>query len=247
MTSSNQLVAALPDAPPSLALPTVADEAVASEQGFSFVLGHQQAALSLWQPGGKSHPLSIDFASGRLGYRLSAGRARGETLVRACLGKYSLDDTRVLDATAGMGRDGVLLAAAGLQVTLLERHAVMAALLADGLQRAEGAEWHGRVTLQQANALEYLPTVTDFDVVYLDPMFAQGDSRGQVKKALRWMQQLLGEGQLQEAEPLLRLARQSAKRRVVVKRAAKAPPLADCAPTASVRGKAVRFDIYTPL
>ena len=41
-----------------------------------------------------------------------------------------------IDATAGLGEDAFLLAAAGFRVQLFERNAVIAALLADALQRA---------------------------------------------------------------------------------------------------------------
>ncbi|TMP13498.1 class I SAM-dependent methyltransferase, partial [Pseudoalteromonas ruthenica] len=42
----------------------------------------------------------------------------------------------VLDATAGLGRDGFVLASLGCKVILHERHPVVAALLYDGLKRA---------------------------------------------------------------------------------------------------------------
>src|SRR5690606_256222 len=101
--------------------------------------------------------------------------------------------------------------------------------------------------LVPVDACDYLADCDAFDVIYLDPMFAAHDSRAQVKKELVWLRQLLGQGEAAEDARLLTLARGKARRRVVVKRAAKAPVLAGVAPTASLDGKAVRFDIYTPL
>lgn len=46
---------------------------------------------------------------------------------------------RVLDATAGLGRDGFVLASLGCEVTLVERQPLIAALLEDGLERARRA------------------------------------------------------------------------------------------------------------
>ena len=44
----------------------------------------------------------------------------------------------VVDATAGLGEDALLLAAAGAQVYMFEKNEVIAALLADGISRALG-------------------------------------------------------------------------------------------------------------
>ena len=43
---------------------------------------------------------------------------------------------KAIDATAGMGEDGFLLAAYGYEVTLYEQNPVIAALLKDALRRA---------------------------------------------------------------------------------------------------------------
>lgn len=69
--------------------------------------------------------------------RLKPGRLPRELLVRAAKTKQaSGDPPRAVDATAGLGEDALLLAAAGFRVTLFERNPVIAALLADALQRA---------------------------------------------------------------------------------------------------------------
>jgi 16S rRNA (guanine1516-N2)-methyltransferase len=237
----------LPDTAIDLDAPVVASLAAAEAQGLDFVLGRHEGALSLWQVGSRSRPLCIDFDAGKLGYRLAQGRARQETLVRAALGSRSLEGATLLDATAGLGRDAALLAASGFTVTMLERNPLLAALLADALVRARNLPWHTRLALVPTDACDYLADCDAFDVIYLDPMFAAHDSRAQVKKELVWLRQLLGQGEATEEERLLTLARRKARRRVVVKRAAKAPVLAGVVPTASLDGKAVRFDIYTPL
>lgn len=215
-----------------------------------FLCERQDGALCVWRVADKAAPFTLDFVSGQLGYRLAQGRARQETLVRAILGRYPVHETRVLDATAGLGRDASLLAAAGIQVTALERDPLLFALLEDALGRAATLEWRQRLQLQLADARHFLAglAVTDpFDVIYLDPMFAVGDSRAQVKKELVWLKAWLPAQTAEDDAILLQQARCHAKRRVVVKRAAKAPVLGGVAPTASLNGKAVRFDIYTPL
>lgn len=68
--------------------------------------------------------------------RLRPENLRREMLVRAARIKGAAGAPRAVDATAGLGEDSLLLAAAGFEVTLFERDAVIAALLRDSLRRA---------------------------------------------------------------------------------------------------------------
>ena len=111
LPSVHELAARLPDAVPVSAASSAVD----------FLLDRQGGALTLTQPAAPAFHFHLDFLAGTLGYRLAQGRARQETLVRAVRGRHALQETRVLDATAGLGRDAALLAAAGLQVMALER------------------------------------------------------------------------------------------------------------------------------
>lgn len=221
----------------------------AQQKGCRFVLAADNGALSLSSIQGKALPLCVDFVNGRLGFRLARGRARQETLCKAVLGRHAPGNTRVLDATAGLGRDAALLASAGCKVVMLERHPLLFALLSDGLLRAQQQEYAARLLLRQCEARVFLcsDAAANYDVIYLDPMFADQSSKAAVKKELAWLRQILGPADVDEGKQLLQLAREKAGRRVVVKRSAKADTLGGEPPTASLGGKAVRFDIYTPL
>ena len=67
-------------------------------------------------------------------HRVTNGRLSHEMLVRAV--KTEGEHLKAIDATAGMGEDGFLLAAYGYEVTLYEQNPVIAALLKDALRRA---------------------------------------------------------------------------------------------------------------
>ena len=67
--------------------------------------------------------------------RIKQGVIQREMLVKAARVK-GVDRPRAVDATAGLGEDGFLLAASGFDVTLCEADPVIAALLADALERA---------------------------------------------------------------------------------------------------------------
>ncbi|MFT3930490.1 MAG: class I SAM-dependent methyltransferase [Spongiibacteraceae bacterium] len=205
----------------------------------------------------QSGPVCVDFASNAAAHRLQSG---GELIVKAVKGR-SKEMLRVVDATAGLGRDSFVLAAYGFDVVAIERNAIVAALLNDGLQRAlqsPVADIAARIHLVQIDALTYFKNIAvdqplfleqQPDVIYLDPMFvskdklAHAEKSALVKKEMRLFRQLLGDDIGDEAE-LLSAARATAKLRVVVKRAIKAEYLAGIQPGYALTGKAIRFDVY---
>ena len=243
------VVGCLPGAPAVAGGEPVASAAAARERGFALVLGPagEDGALSLWDPAARAAPLKVDFLGGRQGYRLAAERARHERLIKA-LGKPVDGIQRVLDLTAGLGRDAALMAAAGFPVTLVERQPVLHALLADGLARAADTELAARLTLlPAADAGEAPLPAGPWHGVYLDPMFPARGKSAAVKQDLQWLQKLCAYPDGDEEAALLALARGRDTRRVVVKRPRKAPPLAGVAPHHGHEGKTVRFDVYMPL
>jgi len=218
-----------PDCPLALKLST---------QGLSLALTGPEA------PG----PIRVDFVTGRLGYRQARISLRNEPLARA-VGIKGEARPYVVDATAGLGRDGFVLASLGCQVTLLERQPVIAALLTDGLERAarEGdlAETIARMHLAPGNARDWLASLDEAsqpEVVYLDPMYPHRDKSALVKKEMRVFRALVGDDT--DADALLEVALKAAKRRVVVKRPARAEPLAGHKPSHHIPGKTTRFDVY---
>lgn len=181
--------------------------------------------------------------------RLASVSRSGEMLARAVGARGGIHPA-VLDATAGLGRDGAVLAALGLEVVLTEREPVIAALLADGLRRARDdadprlAALAGRMQLVSADAcrLAVGATLPAVDVITLDPMFPERSKSAAVKKEMQLLQQLLGA----EPEPagLLDWALAQPVARVVVKRPARAPSVAGPAPSHTIAGRRVRYDVY---
>lgn len=85
----------------------------------------------------------------KLQKRLQYHNLTHELLVKATKVK-GRENLRVIDATAGMGEDSLLLAAAGCEVTLYEQDPVIAALLQDTMRRAlEEAALHEIVMRMQ--------------------------------------------------------------------------------------------------
>lgn len=202
--------------------------------------------LELGAPADPSLPgaLSVDFS--RPAARWRALHPGKELLVQAAKVRKTAQPL-LIDATAGLGRDGFLLAAAGFRVRMIESNPVIAALLADGLERGRQvaglAGIVARIQLVAANALDYLPTLAEQpDVIYLDPMFPERTKSALVKQELRLLQLL--DQKTGDPSSLLQAALAVQAKKVVVKRPLKGPPLLDVPPAYTLRGKAIRFDVY---
>ncbi|MFM2477129.1 class I SAM-dependent methyltransferase [Celerinatantimonas sp. MCCC 1A17872] len=188
--------------------------------------------------------VQVDFVHGRSGYRRKHG---GAEAVTKALGIKKGFRPRVLDATAGLGRDSFVIASLGCSVTMVERCAPVAALLSDGLERARlnaDLNWvDERLQLTYASSLEALAQFADdIDAVYLDPMYPHKKKSAQVKKEMRLFQLLVGDDH--DADGLLDAARSTGAKRIVVKRPDYAPPLNQEKPQAELKTKNHRFDIY---
>lgn len=235
-----------------LQLPLCADDCA----GFRFVLryrgdpeSHLELTDSTQQTGG---PLWVDFVGGRAGHRRQFGGGRGQPLARAVGLKGGANPT-VVDATAGLGRDGFVLATLGARVTLLERSSILAALLADGLARAArdpelGPHLSGHLQLIATDGRDWLhacPADARPEVVYLDPMFPGRSKSALVKKEMRFLQEVVGKDE--DAPALLAAALSCATKRVVVKRPSSAAPLEGPKPAGAVASENTRYDIYSTL
>lgn len=196
---------------------------------------------------GDGMTLRQDFA--RMLPRLKPGRLRGELLVKAARLKGPSEGAGplVVDATAGLGEDALLLAAAGFRVRLFERNAVIALMLQDALRRAASdpalASIVARMEFSPGDSTRELPRMSPApDVVYLDPMFPERTKSAAVKKKFQLLHHL--EQPCDDEEELLAAAFAARPRKVVVKRPPKGPWLAGKKPSHSIEGKAVRYDCY---
>lgn len=198
-------------------------------------------ALAFPEDGFKSS-CCVEFGSAEVLRRLR--EARSQPLARA----VGASPRRIVDATAGLGRDAATLAAAGHAVVLLERDPVLWALLRDGLARAladpRTARIAARMTLVHADARTWLAGLAASErpeVVYLDPMYPEKRKAALAKREMQVLQTLLGT--TGDEHELAARATQVATRRVVVKRPLRAPALLEAVHHV-VASKLVRFDVY---
>ncbi len=216
------------------------------EADFALQLG--DAGLQLLELGpGAPGPVRVDFVEGAVAHRRQFGGGSGQMIAKA-VGVQSGVRPTVLDATAGLGRDAFVLASLGCEMTLIERQPLIAALLEDGLARAqrdaEVAPIAARMRLLCGNAIELMQQWQGEapQVIYLDPMFPHRDKSALVKKEMRLFRPFVGDDL--DAPELLAAALQLASHRVVVKRPRKAPAIEGSKPGYVLEGKSSRYDIY---
>ena len=184
--------------------------------------------------------------------RIKQGALQRELLVKAAKLK-GVAEPVAIDATAGLGEDSFLLAAAGFRVHLYECNPVIATLLRDALDRAHGnpvlAPIAARMEAKEGDSLQALVDVAALsespDLVYLDPMFPGRTKSAAVKKKFQLLHHL--ERPCADERAMLEAALKANPRKIVIKRPVKGPYLASVKPSHSIAGKAVRYDVLVPL
>ena len=180
-------------------------------------------------------------------HRVTNGRLQHEMLAKAV--KTDQENLKAIDATAGMGEDSLLLAACGYQVTLYEQNPVIAIMLKVALRRAKKntvlKDIVSRMQLVEGDSIEHLNKRLDpVDVIYLDPMFPGRQKSGLINKKLQLIQKL--EPPCSKETALFDAAMAAQPSKIIVKRPLKSPYLDERVPSYSLKGKAIRYDCYSP-
>ena len=236
----NASVAVLPNAPStreqaallaeSLSLPLISTE---NKSYFDLLLEVRAKGLALAPTDRKlGNGIRIDFAPTPGAYKkLTLGSTR-QPLAKAV--GIRIGNRSVIDATAGLGRDAFHLACLGCRVLAMERSPILAAMLNDALDRASRPRDQKLIAIVERisvmvgdsrSMLTALALIDRPDVVYLDPMFTSRESSALARKEMRILRMLVGGDE--DAGELLRIARETATKRVVVKRHLRAPPASE--------------------
>lgn len=213
---------------------------ISTEENNDLMLCFDEKGLALI---GNGQTLRGDFT--RMLPRIKQDNLNRELLVKATKLKGVEGTPILVDATAGLGEDSFLLAAAGFFVQLYEYDPVIAALLRNALCRAAKdpklSDIVGRMQLFESDSLVELPQLTTPpDVVLLDPMFPARQKSALIKKKFQLLQQL--ECPCPDETALMQAALVSHPRKIVIKRPLKGAFLAERKPDYSLKGKAIRYD-----
>ena len=199
--------------------------------------------------------VEIRLAEAQLGFQHSfvtgglpvRARQSAQALIKACNNKQR-NIKKILDLTAGWGIDSFTLAWHGQQVTLLEQNELLYAIVAYSLSRLgtdnQSTAVAARMSIENTDASSYLQSLDanhEYDCIYLDPMFPRHKSGAKPAKEMQILQALTTNV---EIDSCFELALQNARRRVVVKRPARAARLSALKPDLVYREKTIRFDVY---
>ncbi len=149
---------------------------------------------------------------------------------------------RVLDLTAGLLGDSLLLLAMGCEVTAIERHPVVSFLIQTALKNAEHPLLKN-FTFIEDDALSFLeaPPNSSWDALYYDPMFEDANEKTLPRKEMRIFRGLVGEDA--DALKVFELALNKKPKRLVVKRPRLSRTISSETPLQYI-GKATRYDVY---
>lgn len=191
-------------------------------------------------------PFTIDFSSKEF---LRRKDDKNQEILKA-IGIKKDQNLKVLDTTAGLGRDSFILANFGCKITMLERNPIIFLLLQNAIENSKNnleiAKTTQNMTLINQNSIEYLKNLKEnFDVIYIDPMFPKTNKSRLVKKDMQIFREIVGDDL--DSNKLLELALQQNVKRVVVKRMKKAEYLANKKPNFEIMGNTTRFDVYINL
>ena len=148
---------------------------------------------------------------------------------------------RILDVTAGWGKDAFLLAQLGCHVTAIENHKLVFVFLKDFEKQIQT---QGSLKFILGDSLSYLKTISEKpDVIYFDPLFPE-DKKSLSRKSLRILQELtFQEGEF--SKELFEACLKKAKNRVVVKRHKLQRSMSKNL-LCTFSGRSVCFDVFAP-
>lgn len=220
------------------------DLTLLNEEQAAFEFAEDRLLLHLWLDNSLSQ-LSFEFAEGEVGFRAARVSKSNEVVAKA-IGCKSHYRPSVLDATAGMGRDSLIMAALGCKVKMHERNFAIFHLLNSALssfqQTEEYRQLPGSLELVNSDSIDSKFSSDSIDVIYLDPMFPERKKSALVKKEMRLFKRLAGEDP--DADKLFSWAMSQPVKRVVVKRPKGAPQLGGSKPSHEIKAKKFRYDVY---
>lgn len=147
---------------------------------------------------------------------------------------------KVLDLTAGMLGDSLLMLSFGCEVWAVERHPVIRFLIDSALQNAQ----HPKISnfhFLKSDALTVLENPPGTETIYFDPMFEDASLKTSPKKEMRIFRQIVGQDQ--DAEAVFKKAHSTKPKRLVVKRPRQSVELVQ-KPSVEYIGKSTRYDVY---
>jgi 16S rRNA (guanine1516-N2)-methyltransferase len=214
---------------------------VKTELSDSFYFEHdpETNVLALRKHGSKDSGLFLDFIAGWKSFHRQKVTS-SDLLAKAVGMKKGL---KIADLTLGLAQDSLKLVYLGAEVTGIEKHPWIFALVENAIERVKNLTAGQKLKIKNGSSLDFVDELLEeHEVFYLDPMFTHKRS-ALPKKGMQYLAEITGDDDEKELGRLMKKIISSGKR-LVVKRALKAPYLAGIEPRRHIDGKMIRFDIY---
>ena len=155
------------------------------------------------------------------------------------------DRLRILDATAGLLGDSMIMLALGHSVTAYEQSKILYTMLNNELDQLSETDSNLlNFKLINSNVCETNFNEKSFDVIYFDPMYPEDKASSARRSDLKKINSILEiEGLASDPESTFTYLRSIPKTKLIVKRPLKIDAFKGSI-NYQITGKSVRFDIY---
>lgn len=171
-----------------------------------------------------------------------------ELLIQAIKLKNSgdMDSVMVWDLTAGLGKDALLIASYGYNVTMVEQNPVLATILYYALRHNFLPSKNLKIVY--ANSIDFVKSFAEPpNIIYLDPMFKDNKS-AKAKKDMQIIQYLTHDEVEDQSQELFKISYAKVLNKLVVKRDNKQASVVISPKFSYAKlGKTIRYDIYTKI
>lgn len=174
---------------------------------------------------------------------IKAGK-NSELLLKAAKLNHGM---HAIDATAGFGYDGLLLASTGASVAMCEKNPLIFLMLITEKQKMnQNKNWQklmARIQIHFGDGAAFLQNSPSVDLVYLDPMFPKDSYKSAVNKNMQLLHEFIAVPDADDERTLFDTAIKKCNR-LIIKRPLSASPLANRSPVQAWQNDVLRFDGY---
>ena len=189
----------------------------------------------------KERPIGIEFDRELTRHEefFKKSSLQKELLARA-LGVKGPHRPKVLDLTAGLLGDTIMMLAFGCEVVAVERHPVIRFLIQSALKNAQHPKLQ-KLTFKPSDASTVLNESPEIEDIYFDPMFEDASEKSSPRKEMRIFRNVIGGDA--DAMSVFEQARALKPKRLIVKRPRQSVVLGK-EPSVQYIGKSTRYDVY---
>ncbi len=187
--------------------------------------------------------LNINFEKGSFGWRLA--RTEHEALLKKVIGKNN-KSLKVLDATAGLLKDSIIMASLGHQVTACEVSKTLYAMTDYALKLLSKKDhtWLHNLHCLNQDVIDHKVSFDQYDLVYFDPMYPDSKKTTARSKELSMIREIIRMEDCDKSPTqIFDYLRLSNPTKLVVKR----PIRVEAFPgniNHQITGKSIRYDVY---